>query len=74
MEQIFEIVITGIRGRTWQGSLRRGGESVPFRSELELLRELDRLLPAAAPAWDGPESITHDHLTQERGTGQWRLI
>ena len=54
MEQVFEIVISSCENCTWQGTLRAGGEAVPFQSELELLVELARLLPPeglAAPCW-----------------------
>lgn len=61
MEGSFELVITGMEHHTWQGVLRGGGEEVPFRSELELLLTLDRLLPQGqgAPAEEG-------------GTDRWR--
>lgn len=61
MEESFELVITGMEHHTWQGVLR-GGEEYPFRSELELLLTLDRLLPQG----QGVQA-------EERGAGRWKL-
>lgn len=44
MEQVYEITITGRENHTWQGHLCCGGGATPFRSEMELLLALDRLL------------------------------
>ena len=41
VEQVFEIVISSCENCTWQGTLRAGGEAVPFQSELELLVDKD---------------------------------
>ncbi len=45
MERRIELVISSCQNGTWQGTLRAGEEAVPFRSELELLRTLARILP-----------------------------
>ena len=62
MEQMFEIVISSCENCTWQGTLRAGDKTVPFQSELELLRALAGILPPEgldAPGWN----------TRERGAG-----
>lgn len=46
MEHRFELVVTGAEHGTWQGLLRTGESAFLFRSELELLLELERQLNA----------------------------
>lgn len=64
MEQGFTIRITGTENFTWQGILVTPNETLSFRSELELLKGMDRLLPPefsvfrakgprAVPVWEG---------------------
>ena len=55
VEQVFEIVISSCENCTWQGTLRAGGEAVPFQSELELLVELAL-------------SVSYTHLACSRAT------
>ncbi len=42
---IFEIRIETCQDFTWQGTLTKGGDTMKFRSELELLYFIGRLLP-----------------------------
>lgn len=59
MEQVFEIVISSCENCTWQGTLRTGDESVPFRSGLEMILALASILPSEemdAPSWDTHEN------------------
>lgn len=60
MELSFELVITGMEHHTWQGILRSGETKAHFRSELELLQILDRLL-----------SRGQGTSGEERGAGRW---
>lgn len=56
MELSFEVTIQSRENATWQGTLTApDGARVPFRSELELLRELDRRLPGP----DAPPDAAH---------------
>ena len=57
MELSFEITVTSQENATWQGALTGpDGARIPFRSELELLLELDRRLPGP----DAPPDAAHD--------------
>ncbi|RHP36501.1 hypothetical protein [Lachnotalea sp. AF33-28] len=44
MEHTFEITITAQDNLTWQGTLKTVQGVVPFRSEMELLMELSRMM------------------------------
>lgn len=60
MEQAFEITVTARENATWQGVLTApDGGQIPFRSELELLLELDRRLPP------GPDAHPDDTQTEK---------
>lgn len=62
MDETFELVISSLEHHTWQGTLRTGGETLPFQSELELLA-LARLLP--------PEGLdVSGRMDREAGSAQ----
>lgn len=44
MEHMFEITIAAQDNLTWQGTLKTVQGVVPFRSEMELLQELSRMM------------------------------
>lgn len=57
MELSFEVTIQSRENATWQGTLTApDGARIPFRSGLELLRELDRRLPGPG----APPDAAHD--------------
>lgn len=73
MEQVYEITITGRESHTWQGHLCCGDGSTPFRSEMELLLALDRLL-SATDLQAATEDTEHTQvfMTREGGKDGWR--
>lgn len=71
MEQTFSIQITGRERHTWQGHLCCEGETIPFRSEMELLLALNRLLPVTQAATEDAEH-TQTCMTREGGKDGWQ--
>ncbi len=49
------VCINGLAHHTWQGRVLSGGEEVPFRSELELLRAIERMLDGHEDGGRGEE-------------------
>lgn len=73
MEQVYEITITGRESHTWQGHLCCGGGIIPFRSEMELLLALDRLLPATDLHGAAEDTErTQVYMTREGKADGWR--
>ena len=45
----FTIQITSVEHATWQGNIISGGETFPFQSELQMLKQLRQIYPELFP-------------------------